>query len=106
MTGDFLFSTFGGGSKVIQVQGFTPRPLAQNDAYRTTKYASLQVIPAGVLANDSDPDGNLLTEINVTHPIWSVIPSGRRSTTGFRFRADRLVGCRLEDPTSSGFYST
>jgi hypothetical protein len=31
LTGDFLFSTFGGGSRIIRVQGFLPPPMPDSD---------------------------------------------------------------------------
>jgi hypothetical protein len=43
-------------------------PDADNDCYRTSKNKTLTVGPKGVLANDSDPNGDPLTAVLVSGP--------------------------------------
>src|SRR5207248_3931357 len=43
-------------------------PVAANDAYSTNEDTALNVAAAGVLANDSDVDGDALTAILVSSP--------------------------------------
>jgi VCBS repeat-containing protein len=45
----------------INVTAVNQVPLAGNDSYSTNKNVALQVAGPGVLGNDSDPDGNVLT---------------------------------------------
>ena len=46
---------------VITVNAVNRAPVAQNDAYAMNAGLSLQISPPGLLANDSDPDGDALT---------------------------------------------
>src|SRR5690606_16771997 len=43
-------------------------PLAQDDYYSTDEDVTLTVNAPGVLANDSDPDGDTLSAVKVTDP--------------------------------------
>ena len=43
-------------------------PIANNDTFSTVKDTTLNVPSPGVLANDSDPDGDQLTAIKLTNP--------------------------------------
>ena len=48
-------------------------PLAQNDTFSVTENNILEVSAPGVLANDSDPDGDALTAVNATEPAHGVL---------------------------------
>ncbi|NOS70731.1 MAG: tandem-95 repeat protein, partial [Verrucomicrobia bacterium] len=48
-------------------------PVALNDAYNVTEDTALNIIAPGVLGNDSDPDGDLLTAILVTDPMHGTL---------------------------------
>ena len=52
----------------IMVQHANHAPLAVNDGYTVNQDAILTVSAAGVLGNDSDPDGDALTAILLTGP--------------------------------------
>lgn len=52
----------------ITVTPENDKPLAEDDAYATDENQPLQIDPAGVLANDSDLDGDVLTASIVTEP--------------------------------------
>lgn len=59
-------------------------PVAQNDAYSTPEDTVLTISAPGVLANDSDPDGNALTAVLVSNPTQGTLtfnPNG-----GFTYR--------------------
>jgi VCBS repeat-containing protein len=43
-------------------------PTAVNDSYLVTSNSAIQIFGAGVLANDSDPDGNTLSAIQLSLP--------------------------------------
>lgn len=52
----------------INVQAVNHPPVVQNDSYSVFADQTLEVIPAnGVLANDSDPDGNPMTAVTDTY---------------------------------------
>jgi VCBS repeat-containing protein len=56
-------------SLIVEPQGSSNRPpVAGNDNYSTNEDTPLTVVAPGVLANDSDPDGNPLTAIQVSGP--------------------------------------
>ncbi|MBI5965682.1 MAG: tandem-95 repeat protein [Chloroflexi bacterium] len=48
-------------------------PSAFNDAYATDEDTTLIVSPAGVLINDTDPDGDTLTAIKLTDPLFGAL---------------------------------
>ncbi len=52
----------------ITVVGANDPPVACDDHYTTPEDTSLVVLAPGVLANDSDPDGNILTTLLPTTP--------------------------------------
>ncbi len=52
----------------LTVGGVNEAPVAANDSYSTTEDTTLAVTAPGLLANDSDPDGNSLTVTLVTSP--------------------------------------
>jgi VCBS repeat-containing protein len=52
----------------ITVNPVNAAPVATNDAYSVSENHQLTVAPAGVLANDSDPDGDPLTAVLVSGP--------------------------------------
>src|SRR5205823_5931995 len=52
----------------ITVTAVNDAPVAANDAYSTNEDTALNVAAAGVLANDSDVDGDALTAILVSSP--------------------------------------
>ena len=59
-------------------------PVAQPDAYSTPLNTELVVPAAGVLANDADPDGNLLRMVLVTGPTHGTLSPALDG--GFRYR--------------------
>jgi serine protease AprX len=63
----------------IQVTNVNDPPVAGNDAYSMISGGTLAVAEAGVLANDSDPDGDALTALQASGPAkgsLSLNPSG------------------------------
>jgi VCBS repeat-containing protein len=52
----------------ITVSAVSDPPTAANDAYTVAEDTLLDVVAAGVLANDSDPEGNPLTAVLVSGP--------------------------------------
>jgi VCBS repeat-containing protein len=52
----------------ITVVAVNHAPVAMNDAYSTNANTTLTVAIPGVLSNDTDPDGNALSAVNVTNP--------------------------------------
>jgi len=50
------------------VVGTNAAPVAVNDAFTTTTGVTLTIAAPGVLGNDTDADGNVLTAIKVTNP--------------------------------------
>ena len=52
----------------ITVTAVNDAPAAADDAYSTTEDTPLTVAAPGVLANDTDPDGDPLTAVLVTGP--------------------------------------
>jgi VCBS repeat-containing protein len=52
----------------ITVTPVNDPPVAVNDSYTTNQNTTLNIPAPGVLANDSDPDGNPLTAVLVTGP--------------------------------------
>lgn len=65
-TGD---ASFGGSTSPTLTQQVMDRPpVSANDAYTLNEDAVLNVAARGVLANDSDPDGNPITAVRVTSP--------------------------------------
>ena len=79
-------------------------PVAVNDAYKTTLNTALNVPAPGVLANDSDPDGNAITAVisgNAAHGTVALSANGSftytpsRGFTGadtFKYRARDSTG--------------
>jgi VCBS repeat-containing protein len=64
-------ANFGGSTSpplVQQVRTVDRAPVAANDAYAVNEDAVLTVAAAGVLGNDSDPDGNPITAVKVSSP--------------------------------------
>lgn len=64
-------ANFGGSTSptlVQHVRVVDRPPVATNDAYAVNEDAVLTVAAAGVLGNDSDPDGNPITAVRVTNP--------------------------------------
>src|SRR5213075_1113262 len=57
----------------ITVTGVNDPPVAVNDSYTTPEDTQLTVIAAGVLANDSDVDGDPLSSILVSQPTHGVL---------------------------------
>src|SRR5213075_444116 len=57
----------------ITVTGVNDAPVAVDDSYTTPEDTQLTVIPAGVLANDSDVDGDTLSAILVSQPAHGVV---------------------------------
>ena len=74
-------------------------PVAVPDSYTTSGDTTLTVALPGVLANDSDPDGNVLTAVLVSGPAHGTLTlqtngrfgytpdTGFSGTDGFRYRA-------------------
>src|SRR5207247_4470013 len=52
----------------ITITGVNDAPLALDDSYTTPEDTTLNVPAAGVLANDSDVDGDTLSAVLVTQP--------------------------------------
>src|SRR5205823_120218 len=50
------------------ISGVNDAPLAVNDSYTTAEDTALNVAAAGVLANDSDVDGDTLSAVLVSQP--------------------------------------
>ncbi|MCB1567147.1 MAG: IPTL-CTERM sorting domain-containing protein, partial [Xanthomonadales bacterium] len=63
----------------INVNDLNEAPTAVADSYNATEDTALNVAAAGVLANDSDPDGNTLT---------SVLDTGPANAASFTLNAD------------------
>ena len=67
-----LYVTNYTGLRIVEISGDFPQdnspPVAVDDAYATDEDTPLVVIASGVLANDSDPDGNTLTVTADTGP--------------------------------------
>src|SRR5213075_1486996 len=57
----------------ITITGVNDPPVAVNDSYTTPEDTQLTVIAAGVLANDSDADGDALSAILVSQPTHGVL---------------------------------
>src|SRR5204862_4432120 len=57
----------------ITITGVNDPPVAVNDNYTTPEDRQLTVAAAGVLANDSDVDGDTLSAILVTQPTHGVL---------------------------------
>src|SRR5213079_3128924 len=57
----------------ITITGVNDAPVAVNDSYTTAEDTLLTVIAAGVLANDSDIDGDALSAILVSQPTHGVL---------------------------------
>jgi VCBS repeat-containing protein len=57
----------------ITVVGANDPPVARDDHYTTPEDTSLVVVAPGVLANDSDPDGNILSTLLPTTPIHGTL---------------------------------
>jgi hypothetical protein len=86
-------------------------PTANADGYLVVKNVPLDVAPAGVLVNDTDPDGAPLTAVLETHPIYgqvflapdgglTYVPlSGWTGTDAFTYRATN--GIRSSDPPAA-----
>lgn len=53
----------------ITVNGVNDEPVAGNDSYNTNEDQALVITAGGVLANDSDIEGNLLTAVLVDQPL-------------------------------------
>ncbi len=53
---------------VIQIEGINSSPVANPDAYSVVSGESLSVAAAGILVNDSDPDGDAISAKLVTAP--------------------------------------
>src|SRR5207247_2528279 len=52
----------------ITITGANDAPMAVNDSYTTAENTTLNVAAPGVLANDSDVDGNTLSAILLSQP--------------------------------------
>src|SRR5204863_10110833 len=57
----------------ITITGVNDAPVAVDDSYTTPEDTQLTVIAAGVLANDSDVDGDLLSAILVSQPTHGLL---------------------------------
>lgn len=53
----------------VSVHGLNDPPVAVGDTYTTTKNATLSILAPGVLGNDGDVDGDLLTAVLVSNPL-------------------------------------
>ncbi|MCA9167999.1 MAG: tandem-95 repeat protein, partial [Planctomycetales bacterium] len=60
-------------SFVINVTPVNDAPVAENDAFLTSEGATLDVLAAGVLSNDTDVDGDSLSAVLVTPPAHGTI---------------------------------
>ncbi len=68
----------------ITVTPVNDRPVAANDSYTVSEDQALTVAAPGVLGNDSDPDGNVLTAVlltGVSHGTLTLNPNGSFSYT-------------------------
>src|SRR2546428_8357277 len=54
------------GAVTVTVTNVTDPPVASGDSYSTNKNVTLSIAAPGVLANDTDPDGDTLSAIIVT----------------------------------------
>src|SRR6185295_844557 len=52
----------------ITITGVNDPPVAVNDSYTTPEDTTLTIATPGVLANDSDVDGDSLSEVPVSQP--------------------------------------
>src|SRR5881394_3672870 len=57
----------------ITITGANDAPVALNDSYTTPEDTQLTVVAAGILANDSDADGDTLSAILVSQPTHGVL---------------------------------
>ena len=80
LSGDFLFSTFGGGNRVVAVRGFRApsAPVAEDDVATTAVNVPV-TIP--VLINDSDLDQDPLRIIDLTLPNDGSVINNETSVT-------------------------
>ena len=95
----------------IRVKASNRRPTAVPDDFSTPEDTSLEVAPPGVLANDTDPDGDPLTALPVTDPygegffLWGdgsfeyAPPINYDSPVNFTYRVSD--GLALSDPATS-----
>src|SRR6185295_18562180 len=67
----------------ITITGVNDAPVAVNDSYTTAEDTLLTVAAAGVLANDTDVDGDALTAILVSQPTHGVLTLN--SNGGFNY---------------------
>src|SRR5262249_57083701 len=59
----------------ITIGGSNDAPIAVNDSYTTAEDTTLNVAAPGVLANDSDVDGDALTAVLVSQPTHGTLTS-------------------------------
>ncbi len=88
----------------ITVNSVNDAPVAVGDSYSTSGAASLNVAPPGVLANDTDADGDALTAILVTAPSHAVSfalnPDGSFSYTAEAGSASDTFTYKANDGTA------
>lgn len=82
----FIYAAYDGhvfsrlATVTINVQCINDPPVAHNDNVNAVEDTTLNVAAPGVLANDSDPDGNALTAVlsaNASHGMVTLNPNGR-----------------------------
>src|SRR5207247_3864355 len=67
----------------VTVTNVNDPPVAQPDAYSMDQDTTLTVSAPGVLANDSDVDGDALTAVHFTSPSHGTLPGS--ATGGFAY---------------------
>jgi hypothetical protein len=76
------------GTVTIQVNAVNDPPTAQNDAFQTTQGQTLTVVPPGLLANDSDPEGETLTVTDAGDPQSGMATLQLTGGGGFTYTPD------------------
>ncbi|WP_162946654.1 Ig-like domain-containing protein [Chitinophaga barathri] len=61
---------------VITIDNVNDAPVAGNDAYTLAEDGTLNITPPGLLANDTDTDGNPLTASVITQPLHGTLTVG------------------------------
>jgi VCBS repeat-containing protein len=87
---DFAVASFNSGTVAVRLNTTVTNqaPTAVADTYSTTEDTALTVSAPGVLANDSDPDGNPLTAVLVSGPIHGSLTLDANGSFSYTPEAD------------------
>lgn len=77
---------------VTKIRNLNKSPVAQNDAYTTPEDTALTVPAPGILANDSDPDGNALTAVLVSNPTQGTLTLNANGSFTYRPNTNYIGG--------------